>query len=209
MKGPGRSSNKVNVVSHRRQRLRWVTPRRGARPRRRWRRRRTSHRVRPRAVRARSVRVTRVTFVLTRNNFWGTIHRRGRLVRSWSAGQMLNSEGSKRGRPTAAGDLADRVGRYLRTRRFVRTYRIARRAHYFHRRPPRRLRRWQHRRFVRARRRLWRFELHLVNWCRHRNWRLAWRKVWAFTRGRRRRVRVRVNPVRPHNGLRPSRCRRK
>jgi hypothetical protein len=206
--GPGRPLNKASAVNARRHRLRWVTPRRGSAPRRRWRRRRTTHRVRPGRP-GRPVRATRVTFVLTRNNFWGTVHRRGRLVRSWSAGQMPNSEGSKRGRPTAAGDVADRVGRYLRVRRSRRSHRAARRVHYFHRRPPRRLRRWQHRRFVRARRRLWRLELHLVNWCRHRNWRLAWRKVWGLTRGRRRRVRVRVNPVRPHNGLRPRRRRRK
>lgn len=209
MTGLGRPLNKESAANLRRSRLRWVTPRRGVRPRRRHRRHRgIGYRVRPHPG-GRPDGVTRVTFVLTRNNFWGTVHRRGRLVRGWSAGQMPNSEGSKRGRPTAAADLADRVGRYVRRVRHLRRHRAARRVHYFYRRPPRRLRRWQHRRFVRAKRRLWRVELHLVNWCRHRTWRLAWRKLWSLTRGRRRRVRVRVNPVRPHNGLRPRRPRRK
>jgi hypothetical protein len=201
-----RPSRKVNVANPRRSRLRWGTPRRG-RPRWRHRSHRGGHARRRGDARGRRDRPARVTFVLTRNNFWGTVHRRGRLVRSWSAGQMPNSNGSKRGRPAAAVDVAARVGRYFRRRPPRR--RAPARAHYFRRPLPRRLRRWQHARFVRPRRRPWRFELHLVNWCRHRNWRVAWRRLWALTRGRRRRVRIRVNPVRPHNGLRPRGRRRK
>lgn len=148
-----------------------------------------------------------MTFVLTRNNFWGIHYAAGRLVRGWSAGQMPGATGAKRGRPAAAAALAGELAGA--TRWVPRRAPRRRRASYFRRRPPRRPRRWAHPTRVRPRRRVRRVEFHLVNWSRHRTWRHAWKRLWGLTRGPRRRTRVRVNPVRPHNGLRGRGRRRK
>lgn len=206
-----RPSKKVSVVNgfRRRTRHRWsVRTRRDAR---RWRHRRVRRRVRRHSPPPRVRRdPARVTFVLTNNNFWGTVHRGVHLVRSWSAGQMPDSAGSKRGRRTPAAEVATRVGDYLAAGWAARpTPPDTPRGPYFRRPLPRRTRRWQHRHFRRATTGVGRFELNLVGWSRHRNWRGTWKALWTATAGRRRRVRIRVNPARPHNGMRPRRQRRK
>lgn len=204
-----RPSKKVNVVNRRRSRLRWRVPRR--RDARRWRHRRVRRRARRHPGRPSRVRrATRVTFVLTNSNFWGTVHRGVHLVRSWSAGQMPDAAGSKRRRRTPTVEVATRVGDYLAGEWAARpTPAVRVRLPYFRRSPPRRTRRWQHRDLRRAKTLLGRFELNLVGWSRHRGWLPVWRALWTATEGRRRRIRVRVNPARPHNGMRPRKPRRK
>lgn len=150
-----------------------------------------------------------ITLVARVNNFWGTLHRGGRLVLGVSAG---GAGVPKAGGPAAAG-VSRRVGEV-----YGRRHRGPRRGgprpvYLWGRRrwrglppgeaPRRRPRRWR-RRTRRGPRRRWSpVVVSLVGWSRDRRWRYAWGALGVTGR-----VRVVTHPVRPHNGLRGKKPRR-
>lgn len=202
---PGRKVNAVNPAGGL---SRWGTPPAGRPPRRRpgHHRRGVSRRGTPAGVRRRGWVITLVARV---NNFWGTLHRGGRLLLGISAGA---TGVPKAGGPAAAG-VARRVGEVY-GRRPRRPRRGGRRPVYLWGRrrwrglspgeaPRRRPRRWR-RRARRGPRRRWSpVVVSLVGWSRDRRWRHAWGSLGVTGR-----VRVVVHPVRSHNGLRGKKPRR-
>ena len=145
-----------------------------------------------------------LTLVAFKNNFWGLVHRGGRLTWSTSAGALPGYTGSKRGRLQAAGAVASLTGGHLR-RGPGRPHRKGpargrRREGIFRRRP----RRWARRGgWTRRRGRITTTVVHLVGWTRDKRWRYAVGQL--NPRGR---VWVQVRPRRGHNGLRGVKHRR-
>lgn len=205
--------NRVNVVKPRlgggprRARLtRWKPPVRRGR-RRRGRSRRQKRPVGPLVEPSRSRQgiLWEATLVGLKNNFWGLLHRGGRLVWSISAGAVPGYPGSKRGRLQAAGAVAAGVRSHLRRGPPRRARRGPRR--WRGRRPegiwPRRPRRWTRRGRWTRRTRVTTLGVNLVGWNRDKRWRYAVGQLRP--RGR---VWLRVRPRRVHNGLRGRKQRR-
>ena len=180
---------------------RWAPRVRPGRPRRRrGRGRGVRGRTRPRRV---GVPGWSITLVARVNNFWGLLHRGGRLIASASAG---GSPGVPKAGPTAASRVATHVGGAYS----VRTDPTRRVGPFF---------RWGRRRWVglrpgeprrrnppRWRRRPTRVApvvVCLVGWSRDRRWKFAWNSLGLTGR-----VRVDSHPVRGHNGLRGKKPRR-
>lgn len=190
--------NRVNVVNG--GLTRWKPPRPGrVHPRRRWRRLGWT----PPAGGSTPAGWV-ITLVALKNNFWGLVHRGGRLVWSTSAGAIPGYTGSKRGRLQAAGAVAALTGVHLRrgpTRVGRRGPRRGPRWEGIFRRRPRR---WTRRgRWTRRAGRITTLGVHLVGWTRDKRWRYALGQL--APRGR---VWLGVVPRRVHNGLRGRKQRR-